>query len=96
MTGVERITRLKSDPTLRLEAETVVTASPMFDPARKLSTRLTVGVIAGVIAGVTAVEESDAADVPDTLVAVTVNVYAVPLVKPVTVADVPVPDTVAV
>jgi hypothetical protein len=90
MTGVERITRLKSDPTLRLEAETVVTASRMFDPARKLSTRLTVGVIAGV----TAVEESDAADVPDTLVAVTVNVYAVPLVKPVTVADVP--DTVAV
>jgi hypothetical protein len=48
----------------------------------------------GVITGVTAVEESDAADEPDTLVAVTVNVYAVPLVKPVTVADVP--DTVAV
>jgi hypothetical protein len=93
MTGVERITRLKSDPTLRLEAETVVTASLMFDPARKLSTRLTVGVITGVT-GVTAVEESDAADEPDTLVAVTVNVYAVPLVKPVTVADVP--DTVAV
>ncbi len=39
--------------------------------------------------GVTAVEGNDAAPVPTPLVAVTVNVYGVPLVRPVTFAEVP-------
>ena len=39
----------------------------------------------GVALGVTAAEGADAAEVPAGLVAVTVNVYAVPLVNPVTV-----------
>ena len=43
----------------------------------------------GKVAGVTALEAVDAEPVPTLLVAVTVNVYAVPLVSPVTVADVP-------
>jgi hypothetical protein len=38
----------------------------------------------GVVAGVTALEEPEAADVPAAFVAVTVNVYEVPLVRPVT------------
>jgi hypothetical protein len=40
----------------------------------------------GTVAGVTLLEASDAALVPTAFVAVTVNVYAVPLVRPVTVA----------
>jgi len=39
----------------------------------------------GVVAGVTAAEAADGGEVPTALVAVTVNVYAVPLVKPDTV-----------
>ena len=42
----------------------------------------------GTVAGVTLLEAADAAPVPTPLVAVTVKVYAVPLVKPVTVIDV--------
>jgi hypothetical protein len=42
----------------------------------------------GTVAGVTAVEGSDAAPVPTALVAVTVKVYDVPLVRPLTVQDV--------
>jgi hypothetical protein len=42
----------------------------------------------GTVRGVTAALAADAAEVPAALVAVTVNVYAVPLVRPVTVADV--------
>ena len=45
--------------------------------------------------GVTAVEASDANEIPCALVAVTVKVYAVPLVSPVTMACVP-SDVVAV
>jgi hypothetical protein len=44
--------------------------------------------VPGSVLRVTAAEAADAADVPTALVAVTVNVYAVPLVRPVTVADV--------
>lgn len=40
----------------------------------------------GTVAGVTADDADDAVPVPAALVAVTVNVYAVPFVKPVTVA----------
>jgi hypothetical protein len=43
-------------------------------------------VVLDVALGVTAVEASDASDVPTALVSVTVKVYAVPLVSPVTVA----------
>ena len=45
--------------------------------------------------GVTAALAADAADVPIALVAFTVNVYPVPLLRPVTVAAVA-PDVVAV
>jgi hypothetical protein len=41
----------------------------------------------GTVRGVTAALATDTADVPAALVAVTVNVYAVPFVRPVTVAD---------
>ena len=81
----------------------VISEPPVFAGAAHDTTALVLPATAltpvgtpGTVTGVTAVEESDAADVPDALDAVTVNVYAVPLVKPVTVADVPVPDTVAV
>jgi len=46
--------------------------------------------------GVTCADAADADDVPIAFVAVTVNVYTVPLVNPVTVADVLNPDAVAV
>jgi len=46
--------------------------------------------------GVTALDAAEAAEVPIAFVAVTVNVYDVLLVSPVTVADVVDPDTVAV
>ena len=42
----------------------------------------------GTVLGVTAVLANDAGEVPAALAAVTVNVYAVPLVNPETVADV--------
>ena len=45
----------------------------------------------GTVAGVTAADGADAGPVPTTLAAVTVKVYAVPLVSPVTVAVVVVP-----
>ena len=38
----------------------------------------------GTVAGVTLLEDADAAPVPRALVAVTVNVYAVPFTRPVT------------
>ena len=41
----------------------------------------------GVVIGVTAVDAPEATEVPTELVAVTVNVYEVPLTKPVTVHD---------
>ena len=44
----------------------------------------------GRVIGVTALDAADAAEVPAAFVAVTVNVYAVPLVKPLTVTLVPV------
>jgi hypothetical protein len=50
----------------------------------------------GTAAGVTLLEAADAGPVPDQFVAVTVNVYAVPFVKPLTVAVVLPPETVAV
>ena len=48
----------------------------------------------GIVDGVAAVETADVAPVPTTLVALTRNVYDVPFVKPVTVAnaDVEVPS----
>ena len=49
----------------------------------------------GRVIGVTAAEASEAVEVPATFVAVTVNVYAVPLVRPLIVALVPVLLTVA-
>jgi hypothetical protein len=45
----------------------------------------------GTVAGVTLLEDADAGPVPTELVAVTVNVYAVPLVKPATVIGLTVP-----
>lgn len=48
----------------------------------------------GTARGVTAAEGTDAGPVPPALVAVTVNVYAVPLVKPDTVSGLDAPDAV--
>src|SRR5215831_16053642 len=50
----------------------------------------------GTVAGVTALDAAEAGPVPAALVAVTVNVYAVPLVRPVTVAVVVLPLVLAV
>jgi hypothetical protein len=47
----------------------------------------------GTVAGVTAVEEDEATELPTTLVATTVKVYAVPFVNPVTFMVEVVPDT---
>ncbi len=44
----------------------------------------------GAPVGVTALDGADAGPVPASLVAVTVNVYAVPLTRPLIVCDVPV------
>jgi hypothetical protein len=49
--------------------------------------------VAGTVAGVTGVDAADSGLVPMLLVAVTVKVYAVPLVRPVTTLDVPVAGT---
>ena len=49
----------------------------------------------GTVLGVTAALAPDDAEIPAELAAVTVNVYAVPLLKPVTVAEVATPDTPA-
>ena len=48
----------------------------------------------GTVAGVTLFEAADGGPVPIALVAVTVNVYAVPLVRPVTVIGLEVPVAV--
>lgn len=50
----------------------------------------------GTVAGVTGAEAADAAEVPPAFVAVAVNVYAVPLVRPVTSQDPDSPVTVHV
>ena len=52
--------------------------------------------VPGTVAGVTALDPGEAAPVPTALVAETVKVYAVPLVKPDTVVEVAggLPDTV--
>ena len=48
----------------------------------------------GTVAGITAFEAADAAPVPTELVAVTVKVYDVPLVRPVTVSGLALPVAV--
>ena len=70
-----------------------MTALPPLPPARSRTRRpgrcrrtaVTVVGAPGTVRGVTAVLAVDGALVPAALVAVTVNVYAVPLVRPVTV-----------
>jgi hypothetical protein len=52
--------------------------------------------VSGRPAGVTAAEAGDASDEPELFVAVTVKVYAVPFVRPVTVVEVPKPGAVPV
>jgi hypothetical protein len=66
----------------------VVTDVPATPPSAEFE-------VAVPLIGVIAVEGADAGPVPTLLAAVTVNVYAVPFVRPVTVADVVAP-TVAV
>jgi hypothetical protein len=51
---------------------------------------------AGVRAGVTVFDTADGGPVPSRFVAVTVNRYATPFVRPVTVADLATPGTVVV
>ena len=48
---------------------------------------VTVGVAVGVAVGVTDADDADAAEVPTALLAVTVKVYAVSFVRPVTVQE---------
>lgn len=50
----------------------------------------------GIAAGVTLLDATEAVEVATELVAVTVKVYTVPLVSPVTVAEVADPEAVAV
>jgi hypothetical protein len=49
----------------------------------------------GALMGITLFEATDAAPVPMALVAVTVNVYAVPLVSPLTVTGLDIPEPVS-
>ena len=49
----------------------------------------------GTVAGVTLFDAADAGPVPTELAAVTVNVYAVPLVRPVTTSGLPAPDALS-
>jgi hypothetical protein len=68
-------------------AEPLLAAAAQLAVARPLpDVAVTAVGVPGTVAGVTAVEAADAGPVPTLLVAVTVNVYAVPLVNPVTVA----------
>ena len=48
----------------------------------------------GMVAGVTLFDAADTGPVPAELVAVTVNVYAVPLVRPPTTSGLPGPDAI--
>ena len=68
-----------AEPPLLLGAEKVIVASPLP------RTALTLVGAPGTVAGVTLFEADEADPVPTAFVAVTVNVYAVPLVRPVTV-----------
>ena len=73
----------------------VVTDSFTFFPAATASMPVT-EMVAVLDDGVTALESPEGAPVPCALVAVTVKVYVVPLVRPVTVADVAPDPTLAV
>ena len=68
-----------AEPPLLLGALNVTVASPFPRVAVPM-----VGA-SGAVAGVTLFEAADADPVPTAFVAVTVNVYAVPLVRPITV-----------
>jgi hypothetical protein len=77
-------------------------APPVLDGAVKLTdtwlsprTPLTLVGAPGVVAGVTAGDAALAGPVPTSFVAVTVNVYAVPLVNPVTISGLAAPVAVA-
>ena len=83
----------------------VVTAEPPLDAGAVNATVADVDPAAatapmvgapGTVAGVTGAEAADAAEVPPAFVAVAVNVYAVPLVRPVTSQDPDSPVTVHV
>jgi hypothetical protein len=70
----------------------VIADPPLFVGAVKLTlaepfprTPVTAVGAPGTVAGVTAADATDSAPLPTALVACTVNVYAVPFVKPVTV-----------
>jgi hypothetical protein len=81
-----------------------VTALPPFDDgAAQLTVACALPAVAvtpvgapGTVAGATEFDGAEAGPVPTALVAVTVKVYVVPLVSPVTVALVPLPLAVAV
>ena len=73
---------------------------PLFDGAIKLTVALPLPCIAdtfvgapGTVLGVTEFDGADAGPVPPVFVAVTVNVYGVPFVKPGTVIGLPMPLT---
>ena len=70
---------MMAEPPLLLGALNVIVASPLP------RTALTLVGAPGTVAGVTLFEADEADPVPTAFVAVTVNVYAVPLVRPITV-----------
>jgi hypothetical protein len=75
-----------AEPPFEAGADHVITAWPL--PAVAEAPVGAPGALGGTT-GVIGEEELDADDVPALFVAVTVNVYSEPFVKPVTVADVP-------
>jgi len=82
--GIEEDVRPQQIPTWsRLDPPVEVTFAPRV--ALFVVMEVAVGeVTVGVVAGVTEFEAAEAEPVPTALVAVTVKVYAVPLVRPVT------------
>jgi hypothetical protein len=77
----------------------VTAAPPLLAGAAKLIVASALPALAdtavgapGTVAGVTLFDAADAGPVPTELVAVTVNVYAVPLLKPASTSGLPAPD----
>jgi hypothetical protein len=76
-------------------------APPLLAGAEKLTVACALPPVAetetgapGTVAGVTLFDAADAGPVPTELAAVTVNVYAVPSVRPLTTSGLPGPDAV--
>jgi hypothetical protein len=85
-------------PGLEVTVKPVMAAPPVLEGAVKLTVAMPFPAVAvpmvgapDTVSGVTLLEFADAAPVPTLLVAVTVKVYGVPFVSPLTVRGLPVP-----